>query len=302
MIHKVIVTGPVGSGKTTAVNSLVGENVLSTDAKASDVATSKRKKQTTVAMDYGVVNLGNGDVVHLYGTPGQDRFDFMWDILCQGAHGLVLLLDNARNYPKRDLKHYTQLFAEIIKTTRLIIGITRTDISERFSIQDYKLWLQELNLKAEVIPVDARKKSDIQHLVKQLIQPEESKTTSYSEPVAETSSRPANYDVGEKTLRSILELNGVNGISTSNALGEVQFSTIHNEDLNEFIAFLSGVAPMIEEQSELGEISKIMLRSPNDDNLTVFTEQGTSIGIISDRKLSVTTLSQQVEDLLQWND
>ena len=68
--------GPVGAGKTTAIQALSDIEVIATEAKASDDV-RKLKKTTTVAMDYGVMNLGNGDQVRLYGAPGQKRFDLM---------------------------------------------------------------------------------------------------------------------------------------------------------------------------------------------------------------------------------
>ena len=140
MIYKVIVTGPVGSGKTAAVNSLTNKNAALTDALVSDLdlVTKQHKKTTTVAMDFDVISLGSNNVVHVYGTPGQERFDFMWDILSQGAHGIIILLDLSRNYPFRDLKYYTSRFSELISSSRLIIGLTHVDIQKDFSIEPYK--------------------------------------------------------------------------------------------------------------------------------------------------------------------
>ena len=61
---------------------------IKTDEAASDM-TKTRKAGTTVAMDYGVMHLDDGEKIHLYGTPGQARFDFMWDILTTGGIGLI---------------------------------------------------------------------------------------------------------------------------------------------------------------------------------------------------------------------
>ncbi|MEE9356953.1 MAG: ATP/GTP-binding protein [Sedimenticolaceae bacterium] len=82
--YKIIFTGPVGARKTTAINAVSDTPVIMTDEVASDM-TRTRKKSTTVAMDYGVMNLGSGERVHLYGTPGQERFNFMWDHYLQKA-------------------------------------------------------------------------------------------------------------------------------------------------------------------------------------------------------------------------
>ena len=77
--NKIIFTGPVGVGKTTAIAALSDDPPVQTDASASDM-TQDRKGHTTVAMDYGVIRLDEHTKVHLYGTPGQERFDFMWII------------------------------------------------------------------------------------------------------------------------------------------------------------------------------------------------------------------------------
>ena len=65
-----------------------------------------RKGHTTVAMDYGVIRLDEDTKVHLYGTPGQERFNFMWEILSKGSMGLILLLDNTRANPLKDLTFF----------------------------------------------------------------------------------------------------------------------------------------------------------------------------------------------------
>jgi hypothetical protein len=83
-------------------------------------------------------------------------------------------------------------------------------------------------------------------------------------------------------------------------MGELLDSTVDDESLNEFAAYLSGLTPALIETAELGPIHRIMLRGPEDDNLTVFVEAERSLGVCSERSLSVQTLSQQVEDMLQW--
>ena len=96
--NKIVFTGPVGVGKTSAIAALSDVPIISTDARASDM-TINRKGHTTVAMDYGILNLEGGGKVHLYGTPGQERFDFMWEILTTGGLGLILMLWAALRRP-----------------------------------------------------------------------------------------------------------------------------------------------------------------------------------------------------------
>ena len=122
--YKIIFTGPVGAGKTTAIGSLSDIPVVGTDESASDM-TINRKQTTTVAMDYGLMKLEGGERIHLYGTPGQERFNFMWNILTQGGIGLILLLDNTRADPFQDMRFFLTAFDEFISRTTLAIGVTR---------------------------------------------------------------------------------------------------------------------------------------------------------------------------------
>ncbi len=324
MRYKIIITGPVGAGKTTAINSLTDQKALKTDAPVSDMTTSQRKKTTTVALDYGVIKLNEDDVAHVYGTPGQERFDFMWEIISEGAHGLVLLLDNSRNYPFRDLIYYTNQFRDLIDGVPFIIGVTRSDIKSDPNIETYLGWVKEQNLNAEVIMVDARNKEHIHQLVSKLVDsaadsektpaveavvevqaellPDEgeviSAVVSPTTPVAGQSS--SKIMLTEKSMAAVAKINGVTGVSLANDMGELIDSTVLDEDLNEFIAFLSGITPSIQDAANLGEIHRIMLRGTNDDNLTVFVEDERSLGVTSLHKTSVPALSQQIEDMLQW--
>ena len=350
MKYKVIITGPVGAGKTTAINALTDENALITDVPVSDMTTSKRKQTTTVALDYGVIKLDNDDVAHVYGTPGQERFDFMWEIISEGANGLVLLLDNCRNYPFRDLIYFTKQFRALIEDVPFIIGVTRSDIKDDPNIDTYRKWLTELNINANVLMVDARNKDHIHQLVRTMIyekpdkprldnKPEETLNNTFVDTKTETktdvkvktkkavishkintshqleevheaetieskNSDDISYSskilLTEKSMSAVAKINGVTGVSLTNDMGELMDSTVFDDDMNEFIAFLSGITPSIEEAVGLGEIHRIMLRGADDDNLTVFVEDERSLGVTSLQKTSVPALSQQIEDMLQW--
>ncbi|MEJ1335361.1 MAG: ATP/GTP-binding protein [Candidatus Sedimenticola sp. (ex Thyasira tokunagai)] len=167
--YKIIFTGPVGAGKTTAIQTISDIPVVSTDELASDM-TRDRKASTTVAMDYGIMELSLGERIHLYGTPGQERFDFMWNILTQGGLGLVLMIDNARNEPFRDLRFFLNAFKEFIGRTSVVIGITRVDVKDQPTIQDYRRELAENHAsQLPLFEVDARRHEDISMLVQTLL-------------------------------------------------------------------------------------------------------------------------------------
>jgi signal recognition particle receptor subunit beta len=168
MEHKIIFTGPVGAGKTTAISSISDVPVVKTEAKATDEV-ALRKDNTTVAMDYGVLNLDGGAKVHLYGTPGQERFSFMWDILTIGGVGLVLMLDNARVDPLKDLEFFLDAFKAFIKKNDVVIGVTRMDVNPRPGLYTYQKKLQELGYQVPIFEVDARKKKDVKVLMMALL-------------------------------------------------------------------------------------------------------------------------------------
>ena len=166
--HKIIFAGPVGAGKTTAIKSLSDIPVLTTDEEATDM-TKNRKPQTTVAMDYGLLKLDGGERVHLYGTPGQERFDFMWDILTEGGLGLVLMLDNTRTNPFQDMSFYVNAFRKFIEDTQLVIGVTRMDENPHPGLDRYKLHVKTLGFNVPIFEVDARERRDVSLLVQALL-------------------------------------------------------------------------------------------------------------------------------------
>ena len=334
MQHKLIITGPVGSGKTTAIESLTDLKAVSTDVPVSDEITLERKSTTTVAMDYGTLKIDDeaGSVVHVYGTPGQERFDFMWDILTEGANGLIILLDNNRNYPFRDLKFFSEQFADFIEETgRLIIGITRLDIREPLLPEVYEDWMEQLGLIAEIVNIDPRKKQDVLNLVHKVLDLTPIERGELAKPPLVSDARSAlstpppfaaklsptsgpqhlvppplprsvesTFELNQKAMAAINGMRGVTGVSITSELGELVDTTIEDESLNQFIAYLSGITPNLEEMAGLGKINRIMLRGPEDHNLTVFVEAERSLGVCSERTVSVPALSQQVEDMLQW--
>jgi signal recognition particle receptor subunit beta len=168
--HKIIFTGPVGAGKTTAIASISDIPPVTTDELASDM-TRDRKRGTTVAMDYGRMNLDGGERVHLYGTPGQERFNFMWDILTEGGIGLILLINNARPDPFTDIRFFLDAFAGFIRKTQVAIGVTRMDEARELTIGEYHRRLGGMGLEKRVptFEVDARDRKDVGLLIEALL-------------------------------------------------------------------------------------------------------------------------------------
>ncbi|MDO4724430.1 MAG: ATP/GTP-binding protein [Comamonadaceae bacterium] len=166
--YKLVFAGPVGAGKTTAIQSLSDIEVVRTEANASDEV-RLLKQTTTVAMDYGLMKLASGDQVRLYGTPGQKRFDFMWDILTENALGLVLMIKASAPDPVADLRSYTQAFRPFIDKTSLVVGITHSESRSPQLRHSLSRTLLELGLPPTAMDTDARSRAHMAILVKALI-------------------------------------------------------------------------------------------------------------------------------------
>ncbi len=166
-VVRVIVAGTVGAGKSTLVQTVGEIGVVNTEEIATD-QTAIIKPKTTVALDFSRVTISpsnaHNQILHLYGTPGQYRFNFMWEILLQTAQ-LVLVLVAAHR--PQDLQATRQILAFIdsysatctSKPLPLTIGLTHTDCSGALSIQDVSLELG--NCANQIVTINPRDRDSV---------------------------------------------------------------------------------------------------------------------------------------------
>ena len=167
MEWSVMFMGPVGSGKTTAVRTISDIEVVSTDERATDDVLAM-KSHTTVAMDVGVLALGEKDKLRIYGTPGQDRFDFMWDILLDQCKGVLLVVNHGADNPVEELnRYYTDLAQrQGQRHVPIVVCVSHMDARPDVSLEIYHDYFRDqLGLDAENVPpilsMDARDKSQV---------------------------------------------------------------------------------------------------------------------------------------------
>ena len=166
--YKIVFTGTMGAGKTTAISAISEIPPVITDVANLDQR-SFAKATTTVGLDYGELTLDTQSKLMLYGTPGQDRFDFMWPILAQGALGVILLVDNSRPDPLADVQYYLKHFREHAEEGAVVIGLGRTETHRRPKLEDYANLLAEKDWRLPILKVDVRRKRDTLILLQALM-------------------------------------------------------------------------------------------------------------------------------------
>ena len=165
---KIVFAGPMGAGKTTAITAVSDRPPVATEAVNNDQL-AFAKEFTTVGLDFGQLELEDGTVVRLYGTPGQERFSFMWDIVGAGAIGTILLLDASSPTALSDLRTQAQVFHGLAPEQPFVIGVGRTDPGDDRHIEGCRRVLAELGVCAPVFSVDVRKRADVLLLIETLL-------------------------------------------------------------------------------------------------------------------------------------
>jgi small GTP-binding protein len=163
---KMVVTGPFNAGKTEFIRSVSEIEVVSTERKISSDA-EKVKDQTTVAMDFGRISIDENLVLYLFGTPGQRRFDFMWEILSEGMLGFVVMVDSARPETFREARNILETFRAYAPTP-YVVAANKQDDEDAWEIDDMRIALR-LSSSVKLLPCVAKDKEAVKTVLLELL-------------------------------------------------------------------------------------------------------------------------------------
>lgn len=165
-VFKIVVTGPFDSGKTTFIGTISEIEVVSTERNTKGA--DGRSVKTTVAMDFGRITFPDGHVLHMYGTPGQERFDFMWEILAEGMLGYVVLVDGCKPSTFAEGRKIIEVF-RAMSDAPYVIGVTRPDTKGCSTVDMVSEGLFPHN-EVEILRCDARSLADVKSVLITLLE------------------------------------------------------------------------------------------------------------------------------------
>jgi uncharacterized protein len=159
---KIVITGPFNAGKTTFIKTVSEITVLSTERQVSDTS-GEGKGETTVAMDFGRISISDDVVLYLFGTPGQERFSFMWETLSEGMLGFVLLVDTANQESITDAASMITFFTNM-SDVPFVVAANRTTADDTGTLDRLR---GSLVLAPEIplVACDARDKESVKNVL-----------------------------------------------------------------------------------------------------------------------------------------
>lgn len=166
--YKIVVTGPFAAGKTTFIKTITEISPISTEAKITSEEEASVKDSTTVAMDFGRITVDEDYVLHIFGTPGQFRFNYMWSILSKDALGVILLVDSGDRDMFDEAKDMLNFFR--VKTdVPIIIALNHFNEKEHISEEELRK-IMNVPDSIPVIGCDATSKESVKAVLLKLLE------------------------------------------------------------------------------------------------------------------------------------
>lgn len=165
---KMVITGPFSSGKTEFIRSISEIDVVSTDREIrADSAERAEKDQTTVAMDFGRITVDDDLTLYLFGTPGQRRFDFMWEILAEGMLGFIVMVDSSKPETFREAKSILGTF-RAYASTPYVVAANKQDHPDAWTPDDLRIALR-IEPEVKLLPCVAKDKDSVRNVLLELL-------------------------------------------------------------------------------------------------------------------------------------
>ena len=164
---KMVVTGPFNAGKTEFIRSVSEIDVVSTERKISTGPEKTVKEATTVAMDFGRITVDENLVLYLFGTPGQKRFDFMWEILSEGMLGFIVMVDSTRPETFREARSILETFRAYAPTP-YVVAANKQDMKDAWEMDDMRHALR-LADKVKLLSCVATDKNSVKNVLLELL-------------------------------------------------------------------------------------------------------------------------------------
>jgi small GTP-binding protein len=165
---KMVVTGPFSSGKTEFIKAISEIDVVSTEAGISKTSKEAEvKERTTVAMDFGRITVDDDLVLYLFGTPGQRRFDFMWEILAEGMLGFIVMVDSAKPETFREAKSILETFRAYAPTP-YVVAANKQDHPDAWTPEDLRIALR-LEPEVKLLPCVAKERDSVRNVLLELL-------------------------------------------------------------------------------------------------------------------------------------
>ena len=159
---KVVVTGPFNAGKTTFIKAVSEITVLSTERQVSD-GSGEGSGETTVAMDFGRITISDDVVLYLFGTPGQERFSFMWETLSEGMLGFVVLVDALSEDSIKEAVSMIGFFTDM-SDVPFVVAANKVAADDADTLNALRGRL-ELSEDVALLPVDARDRESVKSVL-----------------------------------------------------------------------------------------------------------------------------------------
>jgi hypothetical protein len=160
---KVVIAGPFAAGKTQFINTVSEIKTVRTERRTQHLSEKFVKDYTTVAMDFGKIRIDDEHELYLFGTPGQFRFDFMWEILGEGALGIIILVDSTDPTTFHEARKIINFFQSRFPVP-MVVGANKQDLPNAWSPEDVRIALDiDEEEGIPVIPVSAIDKESVKN-------------------------------------------------------------------------------------------------------------------------------------------